>query len=113
MGYIQYVLENRHCTSKLKEYNRSADDNGLGVQTLSPTMYTEISNSIKWISIKEFHNYEKESNKNSGVTGTHKPPCEHYRASHTRVLKNGKIITVKASIVNKGKTDEKPIYSIK
>lgn len=43
--------------------------------------------------------------------GTHAKPVEHRRNSHERRLKNGKVITVRETIINKG--EKKPIYIIK
>ena len=116
IGYIQHLFENRSHTSKLKNYdNKDKNTNGFGVKLLNDmesNSHNETADTAKWITIKEYYAKERETNRIGSSHIKHKSPCEHYRSGHTRVLKNGKVVHVNPSVVNRGKKTDKAIYNI-
>ena len=113
-GYIQYLIENRHRTSKMPEYTKlKKNPSILGVEFSNKSTESPSQSNSNWITIKELADNEKITKRYVSYTGehlTHNSPCEHYRKSHTRTLKNGRIVQVRGTTVNKG--NKKKIYDV-
>ena len=92
--------------------NKSKSYNDLGVSTifLETRPETKQQTDFKEVPLKESARYESQMRAKGWIVKNRLSPCEHERRAHTRVLKSGKIVRVRGSIVNKGNT--KAVYKI-
>lgn len=118
IGYIQAMLENRHNMSKTKNNcnkDKYTNDKDIVIyDNIEDENETFNSSNSMWITINEYAEKRGRKDKthltSSLEHSKHNSPCEHYRSAHTRVLKNGKIVQVRSTVVNKGKS--KALYKI-
>ena len=66
---------------------------------------------ITFVSLKEYNRVERRI-KREYQGGTHSSPVEHERRSHLRHYKNGKVVEVRSTIVNKGKGEGNKVYKV-
>ena len=94
-------------TAKSKTYN----DEGVSTIFVQTQDDHKSTTSFKEIPIRNTATYIANMRSHGWKVRNRLSPCEHCRREHIRHLKSGKIVTVRSSIVNKGKA--KAIYNIK
>lgn len=97
----------RSNTAKSKTYN----DQGVSTIFIQTQETSKSTTTFKEITIRESADYIAKMRSHGWKVKNRLSPCEHRRREHTRHLKNGKIVNVRGSIVNKGNI--KAIYKIK
>ena len=94
-------------TNKSKTYN----DNGVSTIFIQTHSESKQSDSFKEVTLRECAEYVSNMRAHGWSVRNRLSPCEHIRREHIRHLKNGKVVHVKSSVVNKGNT--RTIYQIK
>lgn len=94
-------------TAKATTYN----DEGVSTIFVQTRENSKEPATFKEVTIRDSANYIATMRAHGWKVKNRLSPCEHHRRGHLRHLKNGKIVYVRGSIVNKGHA--KPIYKIK
>ena len=94
-------------TNKSKTYN----DAGISTIFLETPPEAKQPSGFKEIPLRECADYEAKMRARGWTVKNRLSPCEHERRAHIRVLKSGKVVSVRGSIVNKG--NQRAIYKVK
>lgn len=107
VGFTAYQLIAAICEVALRQQNRRYKK-----KEIKSTDVLHISNQITDTSVQKFIpvyrtllDVKSEDRRKGGKHTQHKSPVSHIRQGHTRVLKSGKVIQVKASRVNANQGD--------
>lgn len=71
----------------------------------------EQKSETTFVTLKEYNRIERRI-KREYQGGTHSSPVEHERRSHLRHYKNGKVVEVRSTVVNKGKGSNDKVYKV-
>lgn len=113
IGYALYHLHNREDISKV-EHIRNAEEKHGTVSLCDSDIVSEDFPSYHVIRVSPNYSYSNDDAEDIvDEFHAHKSPIEHYRKGTPVIInKNGTVYSRKATIVNKGNTDNQTVYKV-